>query len=571
MANDLYARLKLDDSEYNRKLFKAIKSTEDFRKKQQEAGDSMKSAMSNVMSLATKAGGAIGLAFGTKAVFDGFINSSQAAGDTFNNSVDAMKDSTNEFFYALSSGDFTSFQNGLTEIFNRAKLAKEALDQLGNTKISYDYVVSDLNQQMADQRVIATDKSATKADRKAALAEMERLGKEKAQYAENLGSQREKSLKSIISAGTALSEDSIDQSLIDKIMKVDISSASVRDAVKQTYQDQYEEYVSAMKDLEKKQRNTRTIGTQAALDNKVKTDAAEKTNLTEQFKEAVVFNQLISKFSDEKLIETITLISEQRALNTELSNEERQRRKIASTIGEKENFKLSESQVLKMEIQSANNIVDQLVDEIISGDPLRRTIILDPVMPSDFEGESWDLSGVQSYEPKEVFNNQSLQDNISSLTAISGLLQGVTGLVNSDSNAWGNWGLTTLATISSTVSQLMGLYAAQMAAGIASQSKLIFPYNVAAMSATAGAMISIIGSLPKFETGGVVGGSSYYGDKILARVNSSELILNQDQQKKANALMSQSSGGATSGNVEFKVRGADLIGVLRNYESKRRI
>ena len=37
--------------------------------------------------------------------------------------------------------------------------------------------------------------------------------------------------------------------------------------------------------------------------------------------------------------------------------------------------------------------------------------------------------------------------------------------------------------------------------------------------------------IPKFETGGVVGGSSFYGDKILARVNSRELILNEKQQR----------------------------------------
>lgn len=37
--------------------------------------------------------------------------------------------------------------------------------------------------------------------------------------------------------------------------------------------------------------------------------------------------------------------------------------------------------------------------------------------------------------------------------------------------------------------------------------------------------------LQGFADGGIVGGSSYYGDKILARVNSGELILNQKQQK----------------------------------------
>ena len=39
------------------------------------------------------------------------------------------------------------------------------------------------------------------------------------------------------------------------------------------------------------------------------------------------------------------------------------------------------------------------------------------------------------------------------------------------------------------------------------------------------------GNVPAFANGGIVGGQSYYGDKILARVNSGELILNQNQQR----------------------------------------
>ena len=49
-------------------------------------------------------------------------------------------------------------------------------------------------------------------------------------------------------------------------------------------------------------------------------------------------------------------------------------------------------------------------------------------------------------------------------------------------------------------------------------------------------------TLPRFEKGGVVGGSSYHGDKILARVNSGELILNQQQQQKLNNQMEGSKG-----------------------------
>ena len=51
---------------------------------------------------------------------------------------------------------------------------------------------------------------------------------------------------------------------------------------------------------------------------------------------------------------------------------------------------------------------------------------------------------------------------------------------------------------------------------------------------------------PKFETGGVVGGSSFTGDKIPIRVNSGEMILNKTQQTELfNAI---ASGNLNTGN-----------------------
>ena len=59
-----------------------------------------------------------------------------------------------------------------------------------------------------------------------------------------------------------------------------------------------------------------------------------------------------------------------------------------------------------------------------------------------------------------------------------------------------------------------------------------------------------------FADGGVVGGTSYTGDKLLARVNSGELILPYDKWN-----------NASSGNVTFVIEGSQLKGVLDNYES----
>lgn len=82
-----------------------------------------------------------------------------------------------------------------------------------------------------------------------------------------------------------------------------------------------------------------------------------------------------------------------------------------------------------------------------------------------------------------------------------------------------------------------------------------------------------IANAPRFETGGVVGGSSYYGDKILARVNSGELILNDKQQRRLSGMMDSANNAI---NVVlgggFEVSGDKLRLVLdRSNEKKKRL
>jgi hypothetical protein len=82
--------------------------------------------------------------------------------------------------------------------------------------------------------------------------------------------------------------------------------------------------------------------------------------------------------------------------------------------------------------------------------------------------------------------------------------------------------------------------------------------------AIAGIIAAIIAGMNKFATGGFVGGNSYHGDKNIARVNSGELILNPTQQRN---LLNLANGKATGsgGQVEFKIKGDQLVGVLNNY------
>ena len=96
--------------------------------------------------------------------------------------------------------------------------------------------------------------------------------------------------------------------------------------------------------------------------------------------------------------------------------------------------------------------------------------------------------------------------------------------------------------------------------------------------ATMASMISQIKSLTSGYTeggvrgiSGMVGGSSYHGDNIFARLNSGEMILNKRQQKNLFNLL-DNGGGITGGSSKVEVtgviRGTDLLLVQKNANKK---
>lgn len=90
----------------------------------------------------------------------------------------------------------------------------------------------------------------------------------------------------------------------------------------------------------------------------------------------------------------------------------------------------------------------------------------------------------------------------------------------------------------------------------------------AAQIAAMTAMIQTAASMvPKFAQGGIITGGSTSGDKILARVNAGEMILNQRQQSNLfRAINSGNIGGtkSLSSTVTTRVRAKDLILAINN-------
>ena len=117
-----------------------------------------------------------------------------------------------------------------------------------------------------------------------------------------------------------------------------------------------------------------------------------------------------------------------------------------------------------------------------------------------------------------------------------------------------------------------GVVAANTAEAATEAAKSVagIPFVGLALAAAAvTGIIALFSSLPKFANGGIVGGHSKTGDKVLAGLNSGEMVLNESQQSR---LFRMLNGGKATNNgnsviVSGKViiRGGDTFLSLSNY------
>lgn len=166
-------------------------------------------------------------------------------------------------------------------------------------------------------------------------------------------------------------------------------------------------------------------------------------------------------------------------------------------------------------------------------------------------------------------SDEEIKNRIAGIGALfteEGVLAGILGLKKKENQATTAGILLKGTEAAATAGAASASAGEAVANATASGAKMPFPLNLIAIAAGIAAVVGALASMNKFAHGGIVGGNSTHGDHNLARVNSGEMILNKAQQ---GTLWSMLNGkGGVSGNVEFKIRGVDLVGTINNYSKK---
>lgn len=167
---------------------------------------------------------------------------------------------------------------------------------------------------------------------------------------------------------------------------------------------------------------------------------------------------------------------------------------------------------------------------------------------------------------KQADQNQEIKDSIYGIGDSMGALGSHINELTGEQTAAGD------AMIAMSRMLVIAKQAEALASAIASAASTPWPANIPAIASAVATVTSMFASIPKFANGGIFTGGSYVGDRNLARVNNGEMILNTTQQSRLWRVLDSplvTTPTTTSGNVEFRIQGQQLVGLLKNYNSKQ--
>lgn len=525
--------LKCDSTDYDKKLAAAKKKTKSFG---QESVDMFKAVAAAVA--------------GSKAameVFNRVMASSQTIGDAYARTMSVVKTVTDDFIYSIANADFTRFTDGLKGVRQRAQEAYDALDQLGNTQISYKYFSASERATFREGILTAKDTTLSMDERRAGLAAAEASLARLEEMTEVLSANTVDYLRKEIAKLADLNASDVEMDALAKALAVDVSgnAAQIRQGIIDRYNEYERRYAAEVAPYASKTGTNAYGQITANLAYNPEKAAAAAAALNAEFGETKVLYTLLNRVSDEvlqKLSEQAMSVDQTKYAMGELVTQLREAARTLNTpiqggtVGE---VLISPSRYKPQSIGSMAGI-----GEGASASAL--PVTLEAVQP------------VILYE-KEL---QTLQDTAVSasegLGALGNAFGNMSDVLGEGAGAWMNYAGGIISAVGSALPSLEALAAAQAAAAVTKTA--LSPWTVISGIAAVTSIIAAMSQIPKFATGGVVPGNALSGDNVLIRANSGEVVLTKQQ---ANNIGSALAG--LGGNVRFVIEGDKLVGVLNNH------
>ena len=611
---DILTRLLLNTDGFDAKLSKSKGGVQSFE-------DTMTSMASKAGAGVLKLAGGIGVAVGATEALERTMRASQATSDLFDNNINAAKDSVDAFFFAISTGDFSAFENGLFSVFTKAKELSAILDDLADKRLAVDLVNLDKTTRMAELESVIRDNGSTKAQKDAALKEYEQLQKEVAEARLKIANEE-------FTANSSVELNKIGvKNLTDKDVKQYLRVYNNADYVEPLKKElEYIEKVEAAYN-EKMNYANQWLSRGNGMDSEYwkRRKEAEAINPEKLWKQAFPESEfrsadVVKDFG--KLLQQndkgrAVLYKYETALVNSMAQNAADLRKMTRLENTASANKTGGSKKTKVdELQLAAADADYLGQQFIksrgvfdaiagSMQPVKIPIVLDE---EDFE-EQLPQSGLEvklkaklenadfakkkiaelkklmevATTPEEkkqlsgqmdewakfgaIVNSNDIQLNneyATSLSTIATSLGMVSGAMGDSSDSFLAYAANSFSSIAQMIVQLQALAGAQ---GIAAAFKMPFPINLAAAATVVGTVSSLFSSLPKLANGGIAYGNSIVNVGEYAGASGNPEVI-APLSKLREYIQPQESSGSLGGEVRFIINGSNLVGVLNNHNKR---
>lgn len=584
---DLITRLLLNTQQFDNNLGKSTKQIQGFQQK-------IQGFSSGAVSAITKFAGVLGVAYGATELLQKGLNSNATLQDKYNSLMQAGSTVTDQFFTAIYSGDWTVFNDGIEKAIKNAKeyadTYRNVQRMLETTSIKFEQTDARKTQLEA----IIEDDTKPLEERKKAQQELDRILlmgvadiREASQITER---ELNNMLADLIGEAQYITTENAQKLILDirnkysELRKELDAYREIRDTKNQVlnpnaFKYSGDEWYKINQDATKKYYQEYTKDQRAYYDELLR--LADRMN-DETFSS---FQGLFDKLND--LNDKAGTWEKDRAgardeiagIKTTASKKEiipagsimEMQKKIADLRKKYENaadegtrvgfmkaIKEAETELKMMQLRAAGT---SLLPTGEINKPVGRNIADDV------------KSGYINIKPISTDSIQANYDYADSLGAIASIMGSVTNMTNEGAAGWLAYGANILSSISAAIPMITSLTtaltakAAAEAAGSAAAVPVVGWINaVAAITAIMSAMAAV----PKFADGGIIGGNSFIGDNMIARVNSGEMILNNRQQRNLFNLLDGKGGTSVNagGEVKLRIEGRDLVGVINSQTSK---
>ena len=614
--SDIVTRLLLKTNDFDANLNKSKKNVNGF---QSDIAKMSGVAVSGVMKFA----GVLGIAVTASEGFNKVMNSSQTLGDEYARTMDGLKGGVDHFFYSIGSGDWTPFMNGLSETIRLAREAYNAMDQLGNTKMSFSYFDAKNQAIVQEQITILKDKDSTEEQKKAARELLDKTLKDQEEIVGQYKRRSNNAVRAMVKAAIGLDGVDVSGIDIDKVLKLDVSSAG--DEQKAQLAKQYKDFVDEYDRLKAKFTTYETVGSGMNVHTVATTDAKALgeaiSPMLAKYQDAIQYNAILVKKSDEWLQNLINVSAAAEAAGRNLSSMTKaaNRASQSGTGGNPPKEKPKEGSIAwhdseisdlnkkliaetdmqaRATIQATINeleqkkvklkfVVDQEAFKIAHGE-MKDGALPIPIKPTYDKVPTHGKTGKEFKLPKHdpLFKKEDIdlnQEYAESLANISGVVGSMSGLFDDNTSSVLQWGVSFLSTVGQAIPKILEMASANEVEAATAQKSAIA--NTAAASgevlkahagipfvgialglAGVAAIIAAMSSMPKYATGGIVPGTSFTGDKVPALLNSGEMILNGSQQ--SNLFRMLNSGLYGSLSQKIAPSGNDDIRLYSDVEIK---